>query len=186
MLRCVQLFAAAGTVTLQAPLSMRFSRREYWSGLPFPSPGELPDLGIEPRSPALRADFLLSDPRGKPTGPSGKSPDLYCLICKPVYLFVSLFIVLVCSVAQWCPTLCNPVDCSTPASLSFTIFESLLKLMSIELVMPSIISSSVVPFSCPQSFQAPGSFPVSWLFASDGQYIGASASASVLPMNIQN
>ena len=45
---------------------MRFSRQEYWSGLPFPSPGDLPDPGIEPRSPALQADALTSEPPGKP------------------------------------------------------------------------------------------------------------------------
>ena len=49
----------------QAPLSMEFSRQEYWSGLPFPSPGDLPDPGIEPTSPALQADSLpLSHQRG--------------------------------------------------------------------------------------------------------------------------
>ena len=46
---------------------MRFSRQEYWSGLPFPFPGDLPDQGIEPRSPALQIDSLLSEPPGKPT-----------------------------------------------------------------------------------------------------------------------
>ena len=50
------------TVAYQAPLSMGFSRREYWSGLPFPSPGDLPDPGIEPRSPALQTDALPSEP----------------------------------------------------------------------------------------------------------------------------
>ena len=54
------------TVVYQASLSMRFSRQEYWSGLPFPSPGDLPDPGIEPRSPALQADALTSEPPGKP------------------------------------------------------------------------------------------------------------------------
>ena len=49
------------TVTRQAPLSMGFSRQEYWSGLPFPSPGDLPDPGIEPGSPALRADPLPTE-----------------------------------------------------------------------------------------------------------------------------
>ena len=72
------------------------------------------------------------------------------------------------------------------ASLSLNISQSLLKLMSIESVMPSNISSSVVPFSsCLQSFLASGSFPMSRLFASGGQGIGASVSASVLPMTIQ-
>ena len=50
---------------LVAPLFMEFSRQEYWSGLPFPSPGDLPNLGIKPRSPALQADSLLSEPPGK-------------------------------------------------------------------------------------------------------------------------
>ena len=45
---------------------MGFSRQEYWSGVPFPSPGDLPDLGIEPRSPAMQADALPSEPPGKP------------------------------------------------------------------------------------------------------------------------
>ena len=53
------------TVALQAPLSMGFSRQEYWSGLPFPSPGDLPDPGIEPRSPTWQADALTSAPPGK-------------------------------------------------------------------------------------------------------------------------
>ena len=62
----VQLFATLWTVAYQAPLSMGFSREEYWSGLPFPSPGDLPNPGIEPGSPALEADALTSKPPGKP------------------------------------------------------------------------------------------------------------------------
>ena len=62
----VQLFATPWTVARQAPLSMGFSKQEYWSGLPFPSPGDLPDPGIKPRSPALQADDLPSELRGKP------------------------------------------------------------------------------------------------------------------------
>ena len=61
----VRLSAAPWTVALQAPPSMGFSRHEYWSGLPFPSPGDLPDPGIEPRSPTLQADALTSEPPGK-------------------------------------------------------------------------------------------------------------------------
>ena len=53
------------TVADQALPSMGFSRQEYWSGLPFPSPGDLPNPGIEPRSPALQADSLPSEPQGK-------------------------------------------------------------------------------------------------------------------------
>ena len=51
-----------------APLSMEFSRQEYWSGLPFPSPGHLPDPGIEPGSPTLQADSLQSEPLGSYKG----------------------------------------------------------------------------------------------------------------------
>ena len=54
------------TVTCQAPLSMGFSRQEYWSGFPFPSPGDLPNPGIEPKSPAFQADSLLTDLWWKP------------------------------------------------------------------------------------------------------------------------
>ena len=63
----VQLFGTPWTVAYQAPQSMEFSRQEYWSGLPFPSPGDLPKPGIKPGSPALQADGLTSEPPGKPT-----------------------------------------------------------------------------------------------------------------------
>ena len=66
LLSHAQLFATPWTVAHQAPLSMRFSRQGYWSGLPFPSPGDLPDLGIEPGSPALQADSLPTELQGKP------------------------------------------------------------------------------------------------------------------------
>ena len=62
----VRLFATPWTVAYQAPPSMGFSRQEYWSGLPFPSSGDLPDPGIEPGSPAFQADALTSEPPGKP------------------------------------------------------------------------------------------------------------------------
>ena len=65
LLSHVRLFATPWTVAYQTPPSMGFSRQEYWSGWPFPSPGDLPDPGIEPRSPALQADALLSEPPGK-------------------------------------------------------------------------------------------------------------------------
>ena len=61
----VRLFVTPWTVAYQAPLSVGFSRQEYWSGLPFPSPGDLPDPGIEPGFPTLEADALTSEPPGK-------------------------------------------------------------------------------------------------------------------------
>ena len=65
LLSHVQLFATPWTVACQAPLSMGFLRKEYQSGLPFPSPGDLPDPGIEPGSPEFQADALTSEPPGK-------------------------------------------------------------------------------------------------------------------------
>ena len=62
----VRLFATPWTVAYQALLSLEFSRQEYWSGLSVPSPGDLPDPGIEHSSPSLQADALPSEPPGKP------------------------------------------------------------------------------------------------------------------------
>ena len=87
----VRLFATPWTIAYQAPLSMGFSRKECWSGLPFYSPGDLPDPGIEPRSPALRADALPSEPPGKLEN-----------------------VVQFSSVAQSCSTLCDSMNRSTP------------------------------------------------------------------------
>ena len=88
------------------------------------------------------------------------------------------------SITQLCPTLCNPWTVASQASLSITKSRSLLKLMSIESVMPPnhlILCRPLLLLSFPES----DSFPASQLFTSGGQNIGASASASVLPMNIQ-
>ena len=78
----VRLFATPWTVAYQAPPSMGFSRQEYWSGLPFPSPGDVPDPGIEPGSPALSADALPSEPPWKP---------VYIHIC--IYMLIAFKIV---------------------------------------------------------------------------------------------
>ena len=86
----VGLFAIPRTAAHQAPLSMGFSRQEYWSGLLFPPPGDLPDPRIEPRSPALEADALPSEPPRKS------------------------YSVQFSSVTQSCQTLCDPMNHSTP------------------------------------------------------------------------
>ena len=62
----VRLFMTPWTVALQSPLPMGFSRQEYWSELPFPPPGDLPDPGIEPASPALAGGLFTTEPPGKP------------------------------------------------------------------------------------------------------------------------
>ena len=64
-LSCVQLFVTPWTVAYQAPLSMGFPKQEYWRGLSFPSPGDLPDPGIEPTSSALAGGFIITEPPGK-------------------------------------------------------------------------------------------------------------------------
>ena len=66
MVSRVQLFATPWTVAHQASLSVGLSRPEFWSGLPFPSPGNLSSPGIEPRSPSLQVDSLPAEPEGKP------------------------------------------------------------------------------------------------------------------------
>ena len=80
-----------------------FSRQEYWSGFPFPSPWDLPDPRIEPGSPTLQADFLPSEPPG--------NPDCW-------------YLQLLCSVTQSCPTLCDPMNCSLPGSSVHGIFQA--------------------------------------------------------------
>ena len=92
-----------------------------------------------------------------------------------------------CSVTKLCLTLCDPMNtCISWASLSFSISQSLLKHMTIQSVI--LLNHLILCHSfsfCLQSFPISGSFPMSWLFTSGGQSIGASASASVPPVNIQ-
>ena len=108
-----------------------------------------------------------------PAAPSWKSSQIW----RRVY----------CSVTQSCLTLCHPMDCTIPSFPVFTISWSVLKLCLLSRWCHPAISCSVVPFSsCLQSSPDSGSFPMNWLFKSGGQNLGVSASASVLPMNIQD
>ena len=86
VLSCVQLFAIPRIVAYQAPLFMGLSRQEYWSELPFPSPGDLPDPGIEPGSPALWADALPSESPGNPI-----FNYMLCLFSSHLLRFVSIY-----------------------------------------------------------------------------------------------
>ena len=79
----VRLFATPWTVAYKALLSMEFSRQEYWSGLPFPSPGALPDPEIEPRSPTLQADALPSEARSKSSQASPQADSITQKSAKP-------------------------------------------------------------------------------------------------------
>ena len=99
-----------------------------------------------------------------------------------LHIIIMYYYLLLLSVVKSCPTLCDPMDCSMPG---FPVLPYLLEFVYWvhDTIQPS---HPVTPFSsCPQSFLASESFPLSWLFASGGQSIGASALASVLLMNIQ-
>ena len=141
---------------------MEFSRQEYWSGLLFPSPGDLPDPGIKPGSPVLQADaFTIWASRDAPNNTQ-----------KVVNLKQFSHSVV-------CNSLQPPMDCSTSG---FPVHHQLLELAQTQVhwvgdaIQPS---HPVVPVSS-QSFPALGSFPVSQFFASgDHTSIGVSASASV-------
>ena len=87
LLSRVQLFVTSWTAAHQAPLSIGFSRQEYWSGLPFPSPGDLPDPGIEPGSPALQADSLPTELWGKPPTECRRNYGCLCIPVKDDFMF---------------------------------------------------------------------------------------------------
>ena len=106
MLSCIQLLATPWTLAHQSPLSMGFSKQEYWSGFPCPPPGDLLNPGIKPKSlvyPALQEDSL----RLEPTGKSNQSLSAQFS-----------------SVAQSCSTLCNPMDYSLPGSSVHGILQA--------------------------------------------------------------
>ena len=89
------------TIAHQAPLCMGFPRQEYWSGLPFPFPGDLPDPGIEPMSPALTGGFFTSELSGKPQRRTAASAAAAAAAAKSL---------------QSCLTLCEPIDSNPPGS----------------------------------------------------------------------
>ena len=98
-LSCVRLFVTPWTVAYQAPLFMGFSRQQYWSGLPFPSPKDLP---FEPRDRTRVSRIIDNTLPSEPPGKSIKN-----------------------EVAQSCPTLCDPMDCSLPGSSVHGIFQAI-------------------------------------------------------------
>ena len=159
-----------------------FSRQEYWNGLPCPTPGDLPNSGIKPKSPIWQVDSLPSEPPGKPS--------LYLIYryhCSGnafniLWSLISQFSCSVVSDSLWPHELQHPrppCPSPTPGVHSNSCASS-------QWCHPAI-SSSVVPFSsCPQSLPASWSFPMSQLFTWGGQSIGVSASGSDLSMNTQD
>ena len=138
------------TVAYQASLSMGFSRQEYWSGLPFPSPGDLPDPGIKPRSPALQADALPSEPPGKPA--------------KAEYLWKRW--VLSASIKQYTNTRSHlgqqspaffpgtrgPGQVSVPLLFAWPLLNSDLHMVLGSWLLRSFIILFLLPFACPWLF----------------------------------
>ena len=205
---CVQLFETLWTVTCQAPLPMGLSRQKYCSGLPCPPPGDLPNPGtkcMSLTSPALAGGFFTTNATWEaPYGlmlvstfhiqrASTGSRDLvkdYSLILNNVKSTLKAYYTRLVVVVQllsrvWIFVI--PWTAGCQASLSFVISWSLIKLMSIcQWCYPTISSFFTLFSSCSQSFSASGSFQISQFFTSGGQSIGTSASASVLPMNIQH
>ena len=150
MLSRVLLVSTPWTVARKALLSIEFSRQEHWSGLPLPFPGDLPDPGIEPESPRLQVDSLPSEVPGKPvqwsTAAAAKSLSRVRLCASPwtaahqappsmgfsrQEYWSGCHCLLQCrkvksesEVAQLCPTLCDPMDCSPPGSSIHGIFQA--------------------------------------------------------------
>ena len=140
LLSLVQLFVTPWIVANQAPPFMEFSRQKYWSGLPFPSPGDLPDPWIEPGSPVLQADALPSEPPGmavtfcysslKGPRPSPHSTPVkkvlcvcyvccvLCMCCVCVLCVCSVYMLYVCCVCVLCVVLCRI------RPLSFTVHRN--------------------------------------------------------------
>ena len=157
-LQWLWLFATPWTGACQASPAIEFSKQEYWSGLPFPSPGDHPDPRVEPlslKSPALAGMFFTSSTTREDTTYSVSVQSLSCV---------------------W---LCDLMNCSMPGLPVHHQFPELYRTHVHR--VGDTISSFVIPFSsCLQSF------PASGFFASGGQSTGVSVSASVLPMNSQD
>ena len=119
--------ATPWTVASQASLSLWFPGQEYWSGLPFPSPEDLPDPETEPWSPALKEDSLLYEPPGKPRF-------TWCAVCL---------------VTQLCPNLCDPMGCNPPdASVQWIIQVRILERVAVSFCRGSYWCMARIPISC--------------------------------------
>ena len=138
LLSHIWLFATLWTIACQVPLSMGFSRHEYWSGLLCSPPGDLPNPGIKSRSPALQADSLPAKPQGKPRLMSDKmifhfiwvENRYMCVFLGGKNHSFSLCTMLnnpmcaMCLVVQSCLTLCDPMNCSPSGSLVHGLFQA--------------------------------------------------------------
>ena len=138
-----EFFATLWTVARLAPLSMEFSRQEYWSGLPFPSPGNLPKPGIEPGLPALQADSLPAEPPGKPFNQFTfkviiymYDPIIIFLIVLGLFSLVMAFLFLMLPAYRSSFSICCKAVLVVLNSLNFCLSEKLL-------VFPSNLNKSL-------------------------------------------
>ena len=168
------LIAIPRTVAHQAPPPMEFSRQEYWSGLPFPIPGDLPNPGIRPvslASPVLTGEFFTN----------GATWEVHSWLNDIVLVSVQFSHSVMSDSLQNHRLQHARLPCPSPIS------RACLNSCPLSQWCHPTISSTVIPFpSCHRSFPASGSFPISQFFTTVGQSIGVSASASVLPMNVQD
>ena len=104
----------------QAPQSMGFSRQEHWSGLRFPPPADLPDPGMEPRSPALQVDYSPSEPPAEPDIDEWREE--YMIDSRVIYWMDAA--AAAAKSLQSCPTLCDPIDGSPPGFLIPRILQA--------------------------------------------------------------
>ena len=153
----VWLFVIPWTVACPAPMSMEFSRQEHWIGLPFPSLGDLPNLGIEPGSPALQADSLPIEPLGKPSFHHIPMSSLKHLVYTLMFFFFFFFWTwCLCAMSfQSCLTLCKTMDhsppgCSVHGMLQAGILEWLA--MAGDLSIPGIEPLSLVSLALANEF----------------------------------
>ena len=125
MLSCVWLFTTPWTAAYQVPRSMEFSRQEFWSGLPFPSPRDLPDPGIELGSPVLQADALPSEPQGREGRTINNIPArqvhyVYPSPRRMVSLIRGLLPLEVLDLSSLCSLVCHPLLPCVPSPCSAT------------------------------------------------------------------
>ena len=140
-LSCVQLFATPWVVVCQAPLSMEFSKQEYWSGELFPFPGDLPNPGTEPRSPALQVDSLPSEPPGKPRNWHTYTQFSSVLSLSHVRLFATPWIAASQASLSITNSWVDSWSLPKPMSIESVMLSNHLTLCRLFLLLPSIFPS---------------------------------------------
>ena len=166
---------------------MEFSRQEYWSELPCPSPGDLPDPGIEPGSPVLQVNSLPTEPTGKPNRLLNFVKYFSVSVERIIFFSLYSLVVVIVQLLSHVQLFATPRAAASQASLSFTISLSFLKFMSIESVIPSnhlilchpllllpLVFPSIRVFSCESVFciRWPKDWSFSFIISPSNDYSG--------------